>query len=412
MAAHRLSGAVPALVRALVKAPRRAVSRAAAPVGGGLRDRLRELPPEERLRETVTLVTTYAAQLLGHDDAAAVDPGRAFLEQGFDSLVGVELRNKLADTLGVKLSASVVFDCGTPHALAGHLSDRLAAPAAGPVAEPGSPEDDSLERLFVEAIAAGRQVEAQAVLGAVARLRPTFTDTAELPELPRAVTLAEGPQRPRLIGISAPSANAGTHQYATLAAHFQGRRDVAALPLIGFAPGEPLPADSAAGVRTIAESVLTASGGHPFVLMGHSGGGAFAYAVAGLLEATWGIVPAGVVLLDTLSIQHRGDFTGLMRVNFADVEASPVRLTNTRLSAMGRWMGVLNELDVARGSAPVLEIQCARLLDPDGAGGPAPQRPPLAPGSTVRRVDADHLSLAREDAAGTADIVEQWLTAR
>ncbi|WP_406210735.1 thioesterase domain-containing protein [Kitasatospora sp. NBC_01560] len=258
------------------------------------------------------------------------------------------------------------------------------------------------------------------MLATVAALRPTFEATAELEDLPWAATLAEGPRKPRLICVSAPTANAGIHQYARLAAHFRGDRDVSALPLVGFATGERLPATPEAAVRVIAESALRASEGHPFVLVGHSSGGSFAYAAAGLLESTWGIRPAGVVLLDTLSFRHQADegvdYSGMMRVNFTQADASPVRLTNSRLSAMGRWMVLLNQLDVQHTTAPVLLVQCGKpLFGAVDAGEPvAPaqgRREPLVAGADVRLVAADHLSMIREDSARTARIVEEWLRA-
>jgi hypothetical protein len=272
-------------------------------------------------------------------------------------------------------------------------------------------ENDSLEKMFMAALGAGKVKEAQAVLGAVARLRPTFEYPAELEDLPLPVTLAEGPGRPRLICISGTPANAGPHQYASLAAHFRGKRDVVAVPLIGFASGESLPATPEAAIRVIAESVIRASEGQPFVLLGHSAGGSLAYAVAGVLESTWGIRPTGVVTLDTLSLRHSNDdgvdYGDMMKLNFANMDTSPVRLTNSRLSAMGRWMGVLSKLDVSAPGVPVCEIQCTRtLFDAD----PEPQQHPSVFGTAeVRLVDADHLSLAREDAAKTAAIMEDWL---
>jgi hypothetical protein len=252
------------------------------------------------------------------------------------------------------------------------------------------------------------------VLGAVARLRPTFESTAELEDLPLPVTLAEGPGGPRLICISSTPANAGPHQYATLAAHFRGRRDVVALPLVGFSSGESLPATPEAATRVIAESAIRASEGKPFVLVGHSAAGSLAYAVASVLENTWGIRPSGVVTLDTLSFRHSGtddgvDYGEMMKLNFANMDASPVRLTNSRLSAMGRWMGVLSQLDVPAPGVPVCEIQCTRTLI---EGDDQPREHPSVFGSAeVRLVDADHLSLAREDSARTAEVIEDWLAA-
>ncbi|MFB9352708.1 beta-ketoacyl synthase N-terminal-like domain-containing protein [Streptomyces heliomycini] len=384
------------------------------------RDRLTTLGPAEQEQALHDLVVTCAAELLGHPDTSEVDPERDFLELGFDSLISIELRRRLSEATGLQLPAGIVYDSGSPNGLTSWLLTELGAQDGGTVPRggvPGGPvENDSLERLFLDGIARGRTREAQRMLATVAALRPTFEATAELEDLPWPVTLAEGPASSRLVCVSAPTANGGVHQYAQLSAHFRGSRDVAALPLVGFATGEALPAGPEAAARVIAESALQAADGRPFVLVGHSSGGSLAYAAAGVLESTWGIRPTAVVLLDTLSIQHKNDegvdFSGMMRFNFTAVDDSPVRLTNSRLSAMGRWMVLLNALDVHPTTAPVLEIKCTRALI---EGVPAPDadtlHEPLVPSATVRPVDADHLSLIREDSAKAAALMEEWLTA-
>ncbi|WP_371102940.1 thioesterase domain-containing protein, partial [Streptomyces sp. PU_AKi4] len=392
--------------------------RAADPAS--FRDRLTTLGAAEQEQALHDLVVTCAAALLGHPDTSEVDPERDFLELGFDSLISIELRRRLSEATGLQLPASIVYDSGSPNGLTSWLLTELGVQGGGTVPRGGAPggpvENDSLERLFLDGIARGRTREAQRMLAAVAALRPTFEATAELEDLPWPVTLAEGPASSRLVCVSAPTANGGVHQYAQLSAHFRGSRDVAALPLVGFATGEALPAGPEAAARVIAESALQAADGRPFVLVGHSSGGSLAYAAAGVLETTWGIRPTAVVLLDTLSIQHKNDegvdFSGMMRFNFTAVDDSPVRLTNSRLSAMGRWMVLLNALDVHPTTAPVLEIRCTRALI---EGVPAPDadtlREPLVPSATVRPVDADHLSLIREDSAKAAALMEEWLTA-
>jgi pimeloyl-ACP methyl ester carboxylesterase len=266
----------------------------------------------------------------------------------------------------------------------------------------------------MDAIAAGKTREASSMLKIVAALRPTFEVTAELEDLPWPVTLAEGTAGPRLICVSTPTANGGVQQYAKLAAHFRGSRNVSALPLVGFASGEPLPATAEAAVRSIAESALRAADGHPFALVGHSSGGALAYAAAGVMERTWGITPASVVMLDTLSFQHGDgdgiDYPELMRINFSRPEQAPVRLTNSRLSAMGRWLALLRGLDAAPTSVPVLLVRCTKpLVEGQFTPGAEQDSAPVVETATVRLVDADHLSLAREDSAATAEIIEEWL---
>ncbi|MGW2376984.1 type I polyketide synthase, partial [Kitasatospora sp. NPDC001683] len=417
----RPQGDVPPLFRGLVRAARRTASGGGA--SGAAADftrQLLDLGERDRMHYLVDTVRAEAAAVLGHASPEAVDAERDFYELGFDSLTAVELRNRIAAVTGLRMPATVVFDSRSPIELATWIRRELADQATedgtgGAVLGSGAePELDSLERLFTDALVNGKVPEAQRMLATVAALRPTFEATAELEDLPWATRLAEGPRPTRLICVSAPTANAGVHQYSRLAAHFRGEREVSALPLVGFATGERLPATPEVATRVIAESALRASDGHPFVLAGHSSGGSFAYAAAGLLEHTWGIRPAGVVLFDTLSFQHNADegtdYTGMMRLNFTGAD-SPVRLTNSRLSAMGRWMVLLNRLEVHHTTAPVLLVGCDRALTGVDLT-PIEQRAqaePLVPGARVVGVDADHLSMIREDSALTAAIVEEWL---
>ncbi|MGW6510838.1 phosphopantetheine-binding protein, partial [Streptomyces niveus] len=81
-----------------------------------------------------TLVRGHVAAVLGHPDAATIDPTRALREMGFDSLAAVELRNLLGAATGLPLSATLVFDHPSVDALGRHLGEQLLDHGADPTA--------------------------------------------------------------------------------------------------------------------------------------------------------------------------------------------------------------------------------------------------------------------------------------
>ncbi|MEW2396000.1 SDR family NAD(P)-dependent oxidoreductase, partial [Streptomyces sp. NPDC046862] len=117
---------LPTLLRALVRAPERSQREpvAAAVEQAGpeeLRDQLDPLSEEDRTRMLTDLVRTHLSAVLGHADPGTVGEDRAFEQLGLDSLMGVELRNRLNMATGLRLPSTAVFD----HPTAAELAVRL-----------------------------------------------------------------------------------------------------------------------------------------------------------------------------------------------------------------------------------------------------------------------------------------------
>ncbi|WP_262701178.1 MULTISPECIES: type I polyketide synthase, partial [Streptomyces] len=119
------SGAVHPLLRRLAPAARRAAVPRATADQGLVTGRLTGATPEERERILLDMVQQEAARVLGHSAAATLDPDVLFTEIGLDSLMAVELRDRLAKRTALRLPPSFVFDHPTLRMLARQLRDEL-----------------------------------------------------------------------------------------------------------------------------------------------------------------------------------------------------------------------------------------------------------------------------------------------
>ncbi|MEU1287494.1 type I polyketide synthase [Kitasatospora sp. NPDC005856] len=115
---------------------------------GEFAQRLAALPEGERGRVVLDLVRTHTAAVLGYPGPGDVEPARAFREVGLDSIMAVEVRNRLRTATGLRLPATMVFDHPTPAAVADHLATLLlgapAAAARGPEQHAAPADDDPI----------------------------------------------------------------------------------------------------------------------------------------------------------------------------------------------------------------------------------------------------------------------------
>jgi NAD(P)-dependent dehydrogenase (short-subunit alcohol dehydrogenase family)/acyl carrier protein len=118
------AGSMPPLLRGLIRQPRRpAQARPADSVS--YPGRLAGLAPADQQRVVWELVREQVAMVLGQPDGGTISPDQAFKEIGFDSMLAVSLRNRLAESTGIRLPVTLVFDYPTPGELARQLCSAL-----------------------------------------------------------------------------------------------------------------------------------------------------------------------------------------------------------------------------------------------------------------------------------------------
>lgn len=90
-----------------------------------LRDKLLRSTARKRRQLLVEHVRLEVAKVLGSYSARSIDPEKGFSSLGMDSLMSVELRNRLQSSLGLTLSSTLTMDYPNVTTLATHLDGRL-----------------------------------------------------------------------------------------------------------------------------------------------------------------------------------------------------------------------------------------------------------------------------------------------
>ncbi|WP_424214049.1 SDR family NAD(P)-dependent oxidoreductase [Streptomyces sp. BI20] len=140
LAGRAAAGELPALLSALVPPVSVSLAPGSGPDGAGIAAGSGSGSGAARValdaESTYSLVLGLVAEVLGYEDPEEVEVEEELQDLGFDSLMAVELRNRLTAETGVTLTAAFLFDHPTVAALSAHLVERSTEPAAGPDAGP------------------------------------------------------------------------------------------------------------------------------------------------------------------------------------------------------------------------------------------------------------------------------------
>ncbi|WWM30097.1 type I polyketide synthase [Streptomyces acidiscabies] len=371
-------------------------------------------------RAALELVRAEAAAVLGHGSSDDIDPGRRFLELGFDSLASVDLRRRLAAATSLALATAVVFEQPTATELARHietLARRAVEERTSPA--PSDPPVPGVRDLYRHGCKVGMYSEANRILQAAAKLRPVFHTPEEYDEkhgVAREVRrlLATGPAgATALVCLPPVVAPSGPHNFARLALHLHGLHDVYGLSYPGFGDGEPLPASGDLIVDTLTEAVARRFADTPIALAGYSSGGWLAHAVAHRLEQR-GLVPKAVVLLDSWFPKDRVPREKVEEQfrNIAVNDGVWGLITDDQATAQGAYLELLEHWEPRPVTTPVVLVSAQERWF-GGTDEDAVSTHDWSPAwdfayDTVV-TEGDHQSMMYEYAQTTAGALREWL---
>jgi len=138
---------------------RELAGRASEPAGATVRAELDPLPPEPRARRLEQHVREQIAAVL-RLPPTRLERDTPLKTYGVDSLMGLEMRNRLERSLGLRLSATLIWSYPTLTALVAFLGEQLWPAAADPAADVAEPDAAAQD------LAALSEAEKEALLAA------------------------------------------------------------------------------------------------------------------------------------------------------------------------------------------------------------------------------------------------------
>ncbi|HKE18416.1 MAG TPA: SDR family NAD(P)-dependent oxidoreductase [Kofleriaceae bacterium] len=429
--AHPLPSVLRGLVRGRAVRPVATRTAAAAPY----QQRLGGLPAEERPAALLELLRGEIATVLGIADRGALSPERPLQELGLDSLMAIELRNRLNAATSVRLPATFFLEFPTIQLATRRLLDQIersASPGAEGAASPrpGAPAPDASPAPAADEEAAlaskvtqlwerGELDLAWELLHLAARIRrgreaSSSSTSRAAPASP--VRLADGAGgAPSLLCLPPIPPMSSAITYAPLATHLEGRRTVWGTSHPGYGPGESLPVDRDAIVALYADCVRETAAGAPFALVTRSSGGWLAHALTVHLESV-GLSPTALVLIDSYLVE---DITPGLQSALLDVWltrfVSVFPTTANELTGYGWYWSLFSGWTPPPVATPTLFL---RARDPvpgieqERTPGRGDWRAWWSQPHELVEVPGNHFTVLTEHAGNTAQVIHDWLDAR
>ncbi|WP_339073763.1 type I polyketide synthase [Teredinibacter turnerae] len=141
-------------------------SAGATPAKNEAREKIVAMPAHKWKAELMGLLRSYVTDICRLDSEQVISSSQGFTELGMDSLMAVELKERLQRDLGIKLQATIAFDYPTIDAMAKHLAEELTAslPVADAEIEAPGEQEDAVDIVEEDEIAELSEEEAEAML--------------------------------------------------------------------------------------------------------------------------------------------------------------------------------------------------------------------------------------------------------
>ncbi|MCC6558329.1 MAG: amino acid adenylation domain-containing protein [Polyangiaceae bacterium] len=272
-------------------------AHAAAPSGRG---RAHAAPPPSQRGEPADPVTHALSkvwrEVLGID---RVRPGDNFFDLGGSSFIAVHMRSKVLDRLGVQLPVHALLEAPTFGALADRI--RAAIPASPPSAGAAPTRPPPASAAPPSRPSAGAAPPSRPHVG-VEVITPAPAPPAAPAAASLLVPLSAGNCEPGARPLFLVQPIGGTvYTYLPLARALGPAISVHGVRASGMEPGEPVLRELDAMVSRYLDEVRALQPAGPYLLGGHSAGGAIAYEMAQALLACGEEVEL-LVMIDTPSI--------------------------------------------------------------------------------------------------------------